>query len=327
MAERASVFERVQLGVETTEGTAVAANRYLPSLGVVANVDIPTTRKRPAGGKLDALVVPGKEMVRANLTGGDTYDEMAYLLSSLIAYAAPAQEGSTTAYTQAAGIAQSAPDTIKSYTIEKGSSVRAEKFSGAVVTSLQIEGTAETLSVSGTAIGKALTDGITLTTSPTSIPLVPILPTDVSVYLDDDHGDIGTTKLTRDMKWVVNIGNRFGPVKTVDADEPSYSARVELAPDATVVLTLVKDAVGMGLLDTLRSGGTKYLRVEAISDIEAGTSIPHRLALDFALQFEAMGDEADNEGVLVNDWTGRLITDADIPGGIEFELTNTRSAL
>jgi hypothetical protein len=149
-------------------------------------------------------------------------------------------------------------------------------------------------------MGRALEDAITMTSSGiTSPPLVPILPTQVSVYLDDAYGDLGDTKLTRMISGEFSLGSRFGPVWVLDAANPSFVNHIETEPDLSVDLLVQADAQGMALLENLRDGATKFLRIEAIgAEVDTGvTASKYRFTLDVAVKVADTGGFSDQDGV------------------------------
>jgi len=165
MTERASIFQGVQIGVEVTPGTGVAANKRLPSLSIEPSPKVETKAFRAMGNKFPSLVIPAKELVNAKLSGPATYDEIVYLLSSLLSYSAPVQQGATAAYkwTHAPLINQA--DTIKTFTVEQGGAVRAHKFVHGLVTGLSLEFSPGGVELSGDMIGKALQDNVSMSTN------------------------------------------------------------------------------------------------------------------------------------------------------------------
>jgi hypothetical protein len=112
-------------------------------------------------------------------------------------------------------------------------------------------------------LGQLLSDGISLTPSPTTIALAPIVGKHVNVYLDSTSAGIGNTLLTRVLSLDYSLGGMYGPFWTLNRSNPSYAAHVDLAPKATVKLKLEADANGMALLGYLQQGTTYYLRVNA----------------------------------------------------------------
>lgn len=328
MAERASIFQTVQVGVQTLAGTGVAANKKLQALSIGPAVNLETTKFRAAGNKYPGLVIPQKEYVTAALTGAITYTELVYALASLVSYAAPTLLG-TTAYRWVFASDTDGPDTVKLFTVEQGSSVRAHKFIDGAVRALELAFSRAGCEISGgEMIGAALQDAITMTAAPTAIALVPVLPTQVDVFLEDDQADLDTsTALARPLSVSWALSDRFGPVfPLATAAGTGYAATVETEPKLTVKLLMEADAEGMALLATMRAGATKFLRIKATgANIE--TTYDYDLEIDTAVKVESVSEFRDEDGIFAIEWTFAGVHDATWGKAFNIELVNTLSAL
>lgn len=327
VAERSALNQVVQIGVESTPGLAVAASKRLQSIGIEPSVSVEMDQFRPAGQKYRAITTLGKEWSTSPISGRGSYTEMVYLLASVV---------STPVITTPVGGTLSRlwtftpdsfdDDTPKTFTIEHGSSVRADSFSYGIVTEFGMTFNRTSIEVSGSLMGRAVEDDITLTASPTTIELVPIVPTQVSVYMDDEFGDLGTTKLTRAISAEFNLGSRFGGVWVLDAANPSYVNHIETEPDLTMSMTLQADAVGMGLLTTMREGTTKFIRIEAIgSEIETGEN--YTFTLDLAGKVADTSGFSDEDGVYAVEFSFVGVHDGAWGKAYEFVLENQLTAL
>lgn len=83
MAEVASVFQTKRIGVETTPGTAVQANKLLQSVGFTATVTPTIEEFTPEGSKVTAMTIYVRDMTDVSMTGKPTYDELTYILAML----------------------------------------------------------------------------------------------------------------------------------------------------------------------------------------------------------------------------------------------------
>ena len=329
MSERATVNQVVQIGVETTPGTAVAASKLLQALNIEPAIKIKTQTFRPLGGKFTTIAAPGEDYVEAKISGDVAcYNHLAYLLSSVLAYAAPVQQGTTTAYLWTFTPAQSVEDTIKTFTVEQGSSVRAGKFTYGLVTEFGLKFDREKIEVSGSMLGQAYQDGITMTASPTAIAVQPILPTALDVYLDSTSGGIGTTKLTRALSGEFSISDRFGPLWTLNSTVDGFAAHVEQAPKAQLKLLVEADAVGMEPLMAMRAGDRRYIRLKAIGPLIADPYY-YTFQLDLCGVVSDVGEFSDEDGVYAIEWTFDVAYDSAWGSGkaMEVQLTNTLSTL
>lgn len=328
MAERTTVTQVVQIGLETTEGTAVAAGKTLPSINILpaiaGNVDAFTS----IGNKWPTIHVLGEEWSASAISGKPTYDEVVYLLSSLLSKVTPAQQSGTTAYKSTASPSSTAPDTIDTFTIENGSSVRAHKSAGNFVSDLTLTFSRSAIDLSGTMMGKAITDGITLTASPTAVPQIPLLPAEIEVWLDTTAAGLGTTKLLRVLSGSIQVNNRFGPLWVADRSQASYVAHVELPIAGQVKLMLEADAAGMALLTNMRAGSSMFMRFKTTSSQLAGTAIPYSFQWDNALQVASPPSSfQDQSGVYAIEWTFDIVHDPTWGKATTVDIVNTRTAL
>lgn len=163
MTERASIFETIQIGAETTPGTAVAALKRLQGLTVEPGIKSEVDTYRPTGVKFPTVSAQAKEWVEATLGGPLTYTDIVYLLSSVIKTVTPSAAGAV--YTWLFSPDSNSPDTAKTYTIEQGSSLRAHRFAYGLVTGLTLNFSRDECTVDGSMIGQNLTDDVYLSSN------------------------------------------------------------------------------------------------------------------------------------------------------------------
>jgi hypothetical protein len=328
MPERASLTQGVQVGVEVTPGTTVAANKKFISIGIESAIKIDPQRFRPMGQKFASQVVPGKEWVEANIDGVGSYTEVIWFLSSLLVTPSAPATLDTSAKKWTFTPSATAEDTVKTLTVEQGGVVRAHKFGYGLVTELEFKFNRDTVAISGSMIGQRITDSITLTAGPTTPPEVPIIPTEVDVYVDPTSGALGTTKLTRCLEATVSIGDRFNPVWVLNSANTSFVAHVENEPKAEAKLLLEADSVGMGILTNMRAGSTQFLRVLATSATLAGaTTQKYSLQIDAAIKVKDVSDFSDEDGVYAIEWTFEIVYDTTWTKAIEVQVVNKETTL
>lgn len=327
MPERSALTQGVQIGVETTPGTSVAANKKFQSIGIGPAGQVDIQKFRPMGSKWPTIEVPGKEWVEADIEGVGSYTELLYFFNSCLVAANPVQEGATTAYTTTFTPAQSTEDTLKTYTVEQGGSVRAHKFTYGIVTELELDMNREGVEVTGSMLGQQLQDNIALTGSPTAIQQKPILPMDIDLFLDTTSGGLGTTKQLRVLNVNWALGDRVGPVWVLNSANNSWVAHVETEPTMQITVLMEADAQGMAILTDMRAGTTKFMRVVATSDDLAGTAFPYKLQIDAAVKVNDMGEFSDEDGVYAIEWTYDVVYDATWNKSQEVKLTSQITAL
>lgn len=328
MPERSSLTQGVQVGVETTPGTAVAANKKFISIGIEPAVSVDMQRFRPMGQKFASIITPGKEWVEADLSGRGTYTEIIYPLSSVVVSPGAPAVTDTTAQTWTFSPASSAEDTVKTFTVEQGGVVRAQKFAYGLVTELELTLNRDGCEIGGAMMGQKLSDNITLTAGPTTIAEVPILPTDLDVFIDATSAGLGTTKQTRCLEATIHIGDRFNPVWVLNTANSSFAAHVEQEPSAQLTLLMEADAQGMALLTQMRAGSTQFVRVKATSPTLAGAAtVFYSLSWDAACKVSDVGDFSDEDGVYAIEWTYDMVHDGTWGKAFTVAVVNKLTAL
>lgn len=330
MADRAVVYEVNQIGVESTPGTSVAANKLLQAMSIAlapaAEVDV----YGPMGQKYDTLSILNREWSEGDVDGRPTYDELIYPLSGLLTAAViTTPGGGTLSRDWTFSPSSTAADAPKTYTLEQGQAGAglAEKATYLQFTELGLTfSRTGGVEMSGNAIARAIQTGQTLTATPTAVPLIPIAPGQVSVYVDDTAAGLGTTKLLRDFSVEWRVGDRFNPIWPLNAALSSYDAVVETKPTPTLTMMLGNDTVGQGYLTTMRTGAKKFVRVEAIGPI-IEAAITYKLRIDLCVLVSDAPSKDDVEGLSTLEWSFRVAHDATWGKAMSVVLTNTQTSL
>ena len=113
------------------------------------------------------------------------------------------------------------------------------------------------VSITGEWFSQSLTDGATMTASPTNIALLPMTGVMCNVYLDTTSAGIGTTQLANILKCDFKGSNYFGQYWPINRANASYTAHLDLLPKNELKLTLNADATAMALR-------TAYLETDTV---------------------------------------------------------------
>lgn len=328
MPDRASIFQTVQLGVEVVNGVAVPANKKLQSLAIEPGIKAEVETFKPTGSKYAAVAALSKEWVEAKLAGQPVYDEIIYPLAGI--FGAPVTTtptGATTARQHVFTSNTSASDAGKTFTVEQGSAERAHRFAYGLLTALGSSVSRDKVEIEGEMMGKGLEDGVTMTASPSVLPLLPILSSHYEIKLADSQAGLtAATALTRAISAEWKIADKFGPVWAVTRGSASYGAHVDTDPKLSAGLLLAADAVGMGLLTTMRQGATKFLRIDAVGDtIEA--AIRYTCSVDLALKVADVNPFKDEDGLYAIEWEFEGAHDGTWNRAIQVTVTNTQTGL
>lgn len=333
MPEVASIFSGVQIAPEGTPGVSTPANKLLNYLSLEPGIALEFNRFRPMGQLVASAITPGKDSTEWGVSGQGTYSELIYPFCSLLTNVSPSTVDTTARLWDFVPLGRS-EDTIKTYTIESGSATRAQKATYGLFTGLELTfNRTDGVAISGSAIGQALTDNITLTGSPTALEDKPILPTHLDVYVDTTSGGLGTTKLTRDFNAVWRCTDKWGTVWPINSTLASFGSHVNTEPAVQMELTVAADTQGMGLLADARLGSTKYIRLAAVAPSGYGfagsVSAPYHLLIDMAGKISEINAFDDEEGVKVLTYTFDAVYDSSWSTGryLRIQLQNKTAAL
>lgn len=310
MAERTTITQRLQIGVETVPGTPVAASVRLQSANVNITPDGGFQIIRGAGAKYPAIAALGKDFAGGSLEGGPTYTELVYFLAGLLGPATISTPGGATdARDWDWDIATYDVQDPTTLTLERGSDVQAERAAGAAITGLGIDYSRDALDLSGDVIATAFEEGFTLTSSVPDLDLIPVLPREVDIFLDDTAAGLGTTKELRVLQASWALGDRFGALWPLNSALSSYAALYETEPSGDVKLMMEADTAGMALFDTMRAGSSKFLRIAAASPTEIEAGYNYELDVDLAVKVNDIPDYSDEDGLYAVGWNMGLFHD------------------
>jgi len=319
MPEVSSLFNGVQLGAETTAspGTAVSATKLMNYLNWqptfwAGDFNVMT----PMGQKAGSGVAPGYDYTSWELSSEvGSYSEIIYPLASLLKDVSPSTVETTARLWTFKPTARS-EDVTRTYTVQTGSATRAQKAAFVSVTGLEVTFNRSTgLTMSGAAIGQAISDNIALDTA-TSIEDAPVLPTHLDVYVDTTSSSIGSTKVTRDFNAVFRYNDARAPIWPINSANASYANIVETRPTAQIELTMEADSGGMGYLTNARAGTTSYIRLAAVSTVNAGAvSAKYQIVIDAAGKITNIAGPDDTDGIKTVTYTWDLIYDSSWSSG------------
>lgn len=268
MVERSTINQVVQLGVESTSGTSVAANKLLNCFNFQFGIESDIKYYRGTGRKYASIQELNQEWSSGSMDGAMDFNGIIYPLSSIFGAGTVGASGtSAVAKDWAFTPPLSGNANPKTFTFEQGDAVRAQKLSYGLLQQFGYKGTRKEFTLSGKIIGQLVSDGITMTSSPTAVALAPMVANQFNVYLDDTSANLGTTQLNRPISVEYSMDNVYGPAWFIRRNDPSWTTHVDMEPNATFKLMVEADSQGMGLLTSLRQGITKFVRVDALGGV------------------------------------------------------------
>jgi hypothetical protein len=266
MVRRASVNQQVQLGAESTAGTPVAAGKSLRCFTWVLGPNADIAEYGATGRKYTQTTIENAEWVDISVDGPIDYNGVIYPLDSTMGDVSPSAHGaSTTAKDWVFTPPVSGASTVKTYTIQQGeSATRAHQVAYAFFTDFAYKGDRKSgLMFSGKGLAQPLSDGITLTNSPTAIALAPLAGKHLNIYLDSSSANLGVTQLTGVLNIDYSFGGIYGPFYPLNRANLGFTSPVDLKPKTMFKILMEADATGMARLTDMQNATTGFLRVDA----------------------------------------------------------------
>jgi hypothetical protein len=333
MAEVATINQKVQVGVETTSGTSVAASKQVNCFTWAMGVEADTKFYMGTGRKYASTAVENKEWASGTLDGPLDFNALIYPLNGAMGGISAATHGtSATAKDWIFTPPLTGNAAPKTFTIEQGDAVRAHKFSYGLFTSFNYKGTRDEFTCNADLIGQLVTDGITMTASPTAVALSPMASKLFSVWIDPTSGALGTTQFTRIISVDYSFANIYTPAWFINRSVTSWATHIDTAPTCTLKIMMEADAAGMGLLTSLQAGTTQYVRIQAVGAQIAADGPGSVLATfthDMAVKFQKPTRWQDQNGIFAIEWDAQIVEDTAWGSGTAqtFTLTNLLTAL
>ena len=335
--EITSVNQHVQIGAESTSalGTNVSAGKVLQPYSVQYQPKGTTTFSRAEGRKYPSVQEQNTEYSESNWSGPLDYNSIQYILAGVFGSAAPAAHAGPSATAKDWIYTPPVTGTIvpQTYTVDQGDSTLAHKANYLLFTDFGYTVTRENATMTAKAISRALTSGITLTSTPTFVALAPVPGKHFNVYLDTTSGGLGGTQLTKSFQVTFSMPSVYAPFWPINRATASFTSHVDMAPAATVKLLLEADSTAMGLLSNWELGSTSFIRVDALGSVAIATDGPasaniyNEFTHDMAVKFGEPSQFQDKNGVFAIEWTGTIVEDAGWGKAQTATVTNLITAL
>lgn len=335
MAYGIKKLRKIQLGRESTAGTAVAATEiWRGEANILQDM---RTRVFPAEdiGLLDPYHRFYDAAYLAQIATPSTpatFEQLAHILEAGIDTVTPAQDG-TGPYVYGPYVLNAAANAVKTYTIEGGDNTDVLEMEYAFVTEFVLSGKVDeaVMLESAAWTGRQVTD-TSFTGSLTPIAVEEILFNKAKLYLDASGGTIGTTekagsllgfKLTVTTGWQITKGAN-GALTFHELKNAGGSATLEL--------TLEHDTLAAAERTAMRAGSVRLVRIEIDGTAISGGSTwdGKALRIDFEghwqpESFRELSDENGDNVVVGTLAHGRDVEVDDT--GVQITLVNNRATL
>lgn len=293
---RASVNRIVQIGVETTPGTAVAASKQLPTMSLRLSRSIDVQQFRAQGYKLPTAAPIVHDLGGGSLEGPMNFTEIGSLLATIVTPVITTPGGATLARKWLFTALASGANAFKTLTIQEGDATAAVQMAYSLLTQFGLNYTDAGATVSGTLLGRAPTTA-SLTGSPTAVAQLPGTARGVDVYMDAIGGTIGTTKVASAKECSFNASNLQAPNWVLNTTFQSFVDTVETVPTIESMFAMEFDAQARTLYDAViaASNPVKLIRFLITGPLIEGATF-YTLGVDFAAQVIGT-EQRDIDGV------------------------------
>jgi hypothetical protein len=335
MADRGWINEKLQVGKEASVGAGGSANRRLPNLkqGLQIAGDFMTVRGDAQ--KYNQTVVPGDEWGEGPASSIITYGEVLYPLCSIVSKPTDPTVGAQGEYVWNIDPDPDDPDTVATYTFEKGRPTKAEKWNGVFWNELTMDFDRKSAQHSGTIIGQRISVGNSLTGTPTKVENKIVVPQKVALYYATSWANLvsAPTKITRAFKAQFHLGPKYMTFFPMDDQVGSWAGFVEnpdgVAADFSLDLGLDTSGTDFGeplTLDDMRTGRVNYFKIIVQGPLIGG-SIYYAFSLKVAVALDNPIELKPVQGLYGGGFKSQVVTDdaADLP--YSFSVTNMTATL
>ncbi len=315
-----------QFGVESTPGTAVAANRFTPTLNWNLSRNIETKSFRARGNRTPTTSVQHKKMAQGSVEGILDYNSIMYILSGIFPHPTRTQIGAIQAFQ---GIWTPGLRTVdsarKTYTVEIGNENGGEKYAFGQLKGFDFEAGQDDFTVKSDAIARYPVDGITLTATPTDVGERPVERNDINVYIDDTFGALGTTLITHAQAESLTLGDKFKEAFFHNRTAGEFEDVIDVPYEPKFSFETAHNAQSKAILAAITNNPYKFIRWEA-QGASLGTSGTERFELiriDMCAKFESPESMINDDEVYAYKYNCALLPNASL--GSFMQVTNINS--
>jgi len=312
----------VQLGQETTWGTAVAATARLMGLAEASIHPVAENVKTPYLGNLSPSMLDTQVKMSAEgaISAVGTYEDILYFLCGLFGLVSPSGTASPYTWSFSAPLTSKASPLV--YSVEYGASGASYVLSGAIMKDLEISVEAGGLwQVKANVLGEDIATVSLASLNDRTVEA--IRAADTKVYMDGWGDTMGTTEVS---------GTLIAATLSVDAKRHLKNFITGLLTpydygesrwDGSLTLTLEYNATAKAVVDALLAPALiqRQIRLKA----ESGTKVAQ---IDFCGSLEDAGElfsDRDGNMTIETSWTGTY--HSTVANWLEIEVQNAVSTL
>jgi len=312
-------LRKIQLGRETTAGTAVAATTIWRGLGTIEDQRETVFPEEDVGyiSGLDRSYVPKLQAAIEMESVPATFEQLPHILEAGIKTVTPTQDGTGTDYIYNYTLPETTLNTLKTYTIEGGDNQEVEEMEYAFVPEFALEGKpGEAWMMSASWLGRQVS--LSAFTGSLSIPTVEeILFGKTKLYIDAVSGTFGTTQKSNTLLGAsLKVTTGWVPVFTGDGNL-YFSFNKLVRPEIVLDITFEHDGSAAAEKVNWRAQTPRLIQLKAEGSTVAtpGTTYSVKtMIVNLAGKFEKFSkiDEVDGNDVVTGTFRNRYnATEAD----------------
>lgn len=294
------LLRKLQLGRETTAGTAVAATTIWRGMGTLEDQREMVFVEEDIGylSGVDRSYQPKLQAALSMPSVPATFEQLPHILDAAIGVATPAPDSTGSGDVYSYAFPTTAAPTLKTYTIEGGDNEAVEEMEYAFVQSFTLEGSAgEALMVSAEWLGRQVAPSA-FTTTATLPDVEEILFSKGKLYIDAADGTIGTTqKSSTLLSATLNANTGNVPVFTADG-ELFFTFVKTVGSEITLDITFEHDGTATAEKAAWRAQTPRLIRLqfEGSTLTTAGDYTKKTLTIDLAGRWESFAALEDQDG-------------------------------
>jgi hypothetical protein len=287
---RDTVCQGVQLGIQGSCSTVVAAVARLASIDVNMKPVIPRPLRDPCGQEGGSEVGLMAGYSGGTVTGWLSYTDMAiYLASILCVPTMTAPSAGTQKFTYFPSSTR--VNRFRRFTIQRGTDDAVSRARCVVFNQLEFTIDENECRLNGTALGATLTDNILGYAATMEIPDRPISPDEVTVLIGDDLGAMEAIGTISELTF--SLSDRHVAQWTAVPTEDSITDFLAHTGARSISIRTALNGRAFDMLTTMKAGGLAYLQLLAEGD-EIDTGVNEELTMTWACRF-VDNDRADND--------------------------------
>lgn len=295
-------LRKIQLGRETTAGTAVNATTIFRAQGVLENQDEYVWPEEHVGfiSGVDRVYVPKKFGALSMPSFPATFEQILHILEAGVkAITTGTADGAGSGKIYTYTFPTTAKNTIKTYTIETGDDQEAEEMEYGFVESFVMEGKGgEAWMVGSEWRGRQVVNS-TFTSALSLVTVEEMLFSKTKLYVDTTGGTIGTTQKSNTLLGAkLDVTTGWVPKWTADG-ATTFSFAKLTEPKVTLELTYEHDGTATAEKAAWRAGTPRLIQLLVTGNAltTAGTSYSNKtVAINLAGKYEKFNALEEEDG-------------------------------